>query len=101
MGDRITTYRPCPKCGKETEEYVATSCLQYVWNCDHCGWKSDLDYYQVSDYQIVLCTKEQARKNGGLVVCKNCKKEVMGSYILERGCIECRPKKEWVEKNGD
>ncbi len=100
MGDRITTYLPCPQCGKETEQYDASSSLLWVWQCDACGWHDPRSYYEISDHEIVLCTKEEARKNGGLATCKNCGKEVMGSYLIPTGCVECRPKKEW-EREGE
>jgi len=59
MGDRITTYLPCPKCGEETEQYDASSSLMWIWNCEHCGWKDDRDYYEVSEHEIHLCTEEE------------------------------------------
>ena len=90
MGDRITTFLPCPKCGKESEQYDASSSLLWVWTCEHCGWKDDKEYFEKSISEIVLCAPEEARKNGGLVICKKCGREVMGSYITKDGCEECK-----------
>ncbi len=89
MGDRTTTYLSCPKCGAETEQYDAPSSLMWVWNCEKCGWKDDRDYYEISETNLVLCSEEEARKNGGLKTCQTCGKEVMGSYIQGEKCIEC------------
>lgn len=61
MGDRITTYLPCPKCGKKTEQYDASSSLLWVWNCEHCGWHDPRSYYEVDETHIVFCTEEEAR----------------------------------------
>ena len=95
MGDRITSYYKCPKCKTgEVEEYDAASSLMFVATCDNCDYRDDREYFEISDNEIVLCTAEEARKNGGLVICKRCKKEVMGSYIEENGCWECRETKE-------
>ena len=90
MGDRITRYYPCPKgCGGEVEEYDASSSLMFVAICDKCWWKDPRNYYEISDSEIMLGTPEQAREQGGLVICKKCGKEVMGSYIEENGCLVC------------
>jgi endogenous inhibitor of DNA gyrase (YacG/DUF329 family) len=79
MGDRTTWWGPCPKCGKEIEWYDASSSLLYGANCE-CGWADPLHYYEISDDEIVLCTIEEARQNGGWIKCEKCGKEIMGSY---------------------
>lgn len=93
MGDRYTWWQKCPneECKGEVKYYDAPSSLMYVGTCDTCNWREPRDYYEINSHEIVLCTPEEARKNGGLVICKNCNKEVMGSYIEKGGCIECRP----------
>lgn len=63
MGDRITTFLPCPKCGKETEQYDASSSLLWVWNCENCGWKDERDYYELPNNTIALMTKKQYEKH--------------------------------------
>ena len=92
MGDRTTTFSPCPKCGDvdSYSEYDAPSSLIFHAQCEKCGWKDLRRYYEQDESTIVLCTEEEARKNGGLVVCKNCTKEVMGSWITIGGCLECK-----------
>jgi len=62
MGDRTTTYLPCPKCGKESEQYDAPSCLMWVWICDYCKWKDDRNYYETSENTIELITEKEAKK---------------------------------------
>lgn len=64
MGDRITTYLPCPKCGKESEQYDQSSALTWVWICDNCGWKDDRDYYETEPNTIELLTEKQALERG-------------------------------------
>ena len=79
MGDRTTTYHPCPECSKEAERYDAPSSLLYLDSCEHCGWTSGLSYYEVAENEIALCTEEEARLKGYLVTCPKCKQEVMKS----------------------
>jgi len=62
MGDRTMWTAKCPKCGKDVEYYDAPSCLMYGTSCE-CGWRSPYDYYEIADNEIVLCTKEEYRKN--------------------------------------
>ena len=97
MGDRTTRFYEHIGCGGEIEEYDAPSCLMFVASCDKCNWKDPRDYYEISTTEIMLGTKEEAREQGGLVICKNCHKEKMGSYLIPTGCIDCRPKKEWIK----
>lgn len=59
MGDRITTYHPCPQCHKEMETYDASSSLMYVSQCDHCGYKDRREYFEISENEIRLITSEQ------------------------------------------
>jgi rubredoxin len=59
MGDRITTYLPCPECGEETEQYDAASSLIWNWNCGECGWVDDREYWEVGDNEIFFGTEEQ------------------------------------------
>ena len=70
MGDRITTHHPCPQCHKEMETYDAMSSLMYVSKCDHCGYKDQRDYFEVSENEIHLITPEQLEdlktKNPGI-----------------------------------
>ena len=62
MGDRTTTYLPCQKCGKESEQYDAPSCLMWSWTCEHCGWRDDRNYYETSANTIELIGKKEAKK---------------------------------------
>jgi len=62
MGDRYISYYDCPKCGEEVELYDAPSSVMYVAICDKCGWREPLNYYEVADNEIVLCTKEEYNK---------------------------------------
>jgi len=64
MGDRTTTYLPCPNCGKESEQYDAPSCYMWSWNCEHCGWKDLRNYYETEPNTIELMTEEEAKKRG-------------------------------------
>ena len=89
MGDRITRFY-LHECGGEIEEYDAPSSLIFHAQCEKCGWRDLRRYYEQDESNIVLCTEKEARKNGGLVVCKNCAKEVMGSWIIADGCLECK-----------
>lgn len=59
MGDRITTYHPCPQCHKEMETYDAMSSLMYVSKCDHCGYEDQREYFDISEHEIALITPEQ------------------------------------------
>lgn len=88
MGDRTTTFYKC-NCGGEIEEYDAPSSLMFTASCNKCDFRDPREYYEISSTEITLSTPEEARNNGGLVTCQKCKKEVMGSYILEDGCIDC------------
>lgn len=47
MGDRYISYYPCPKCGREIEEYDAPSCTMFCASCDYCDWKDLRDYFEV------------------------------------------------------
>lgn len=49
MGDRTTTYYPCPNCGKQAEQYDAPSSLIWSNHCDYCGWDDRLNYYEDKD----------------------------------------------------
>ena len=62
MGDRITTYHPCPQCYKEMETCDAMSSLMYVSKCDHCGYEDQRDYFEVSENEIRLITPEQLKE---------------------------------------
>ena len=64
MGDRTTTYFPCPKCGKEVEQYDAPSSLIWSCYCESCDWKDDRDYYEMDDNTIELLTPEEAKAKG-------------------------------------
>ena len=59
MGDRTTIFHPCPQCHKEMETYDAPSCLIYSSTCKHCGFKDLREYFEISEYEIVLMTPEQ------------------------------------------
>jgi len=59
MGDRITTYHPCPQCHKQMETYDAMSSLMYVSKCDHCGYEDKREYFEISEHEIALMTPEQ------------------------------------------
>ena len=83
MGDRTTTYSPCPKCGKEMETYDAPSCLMWSSNCGHCGYDDGLDYYEAPNNIIELCTKEQAKQKGLIMDCPKCK-EMMTYWENDR-----------------
>jgi hypothetical protein len=62
MGDRTISMINCPKCNRAVELYDAPSCLQYIANCEKCGWREPHDYYDVGDNEIALCTKEEYAK---------------------------------------
>ena len=62
MGDRTITYYPCPKCGKEMEEYDAPTCLMFVAVCEHCGWKDDRNYYEDENGVLNLCTEKEFKR---------------------------------------
>lgn len=63
MGDRITLWSNCPKCGGSVEYYDAPSSLMYSGHCDKCGWSDPHDYYEDKDgVTIHLLTKSEARK---------------------------------------
>jgi len=64
MGDRLIYYKDCPKCGKENgiEVYDHPSALMYVAICENCGYKEDLDYYELDENTIVLCSKKEYEK---------------------------------------
>ena len=62
MGDRITTYHPCPQCYKQMETYNAMSSLMYVSKCDHCGYKNKREYFEVSENEVRLITPEQLKE---------------------------------------
>ena len=64
MGDRTTTYLPCPKCGGETEQYDAPSSLMWVWDCDECGWRDDRTYYNTEPHTLELLSKKEVQKRG-------------------------------------
>ena len=59
MGDRITTYHPCPQCHRQMETYDALSSLMYVSQCEHCGYKDRREYFEVGRNEIRLITPEQ------------------------------------------
>ena len=90
MGDRITKILPCPKCGKESEQYNASSSLIWTWDCEHCGWQDERRYYEASNNVIMLITPEEARKRGLIFDCPQCKKR-MTYWEKERyqKCIDC------------
>lgn len=54
MGDRIISYKRCPKCGKEYEVYDASSSLMYCAKCDNCGYDEGLSYIEVGSHNIYL-----------------------------------------------
>jgi len=64
MGSRTITRYPCPKCGKEVEEYDAPTCLMFVVICENCGWYDERDYWERIEngklVETVLCTSNQA-----------------------------------------
>ncbi len=92
MGDRYMWREKCPKCGTEDslDCYDAPSSLMFSRNCDHCDYKDPRNYYEKNEFEVVLCTEEEARQNGALIICKNCGEEVMGSYIEGPKCAECK-----------
>ena len=101
MGDRITTYLPCPKCGKESEQYDAPTCLLWSWTCEHCGWSDKRDYYEIGRNfnNIELLTKEQAIKRKILIKCPDCGKYTLAWWIKEEGrCDDCNHKKVYVKR---
>lgn len=61
MGDRITWFEDCPKCGDKdsVEYYDHSSANLYVGTCDSCGWSDPREYYQLSKYGVVLLTPEE------------------------------------------
>jgi len=46
MGNRYYTCFPCPKCGKEVEQYDAPSSCIFSALCS-CGWRDERDYFSV------------------------------------------------------
>lgn len=62
MGDRITTYHPCPQCHKQMETYDAMSSLIYVSKCDHCDYDDKREYFEVSENEIRLIIPEQLKE---------------------------------------
>ena len=101
MGDRITTYPPCPKCGKKSEQYSAYSCLQWSWHCEHCGWKDDRDYYETDENTIGLMTEKEARERKVIFDCPVCK-ETMTWWEKDKYkmCSECEQDKRLKIKEG-
>lgn len=90
MGDRTTTYYSCPKCGKERESYDAPSSLMYFDKCEHCNDVDPRDYYEDTGNRIILCTEEEARKQGLLVECPTCLKECGKVDVVEfKMCHTC------------
>ena len=53
MGDRTITYKICPECGKEYEEYDAPTCMMFIARCD-CGWIDKRGYRELEDGTIEL-----------------------------------------------
>ena len=96
MGDRTTTILPCPKCGKESEQYDAPSSLIWNWDCEHCGWKDDKHYYEGKNNTIWLLTKKEARKKKLISDCPKCKK-IMTWWEKEKieVCIDCEEVNKW------
>lgn len=93
MGDRITTYLPCPNCKKETEQYDAPSCLIWSWNCEHCGWKDDRVYFEDRVGNIHLCTEQEAKEKGYILVCPKCVEDMTASEDEVYGmCYQCKQK---------
>lgn len=98
MGDRTITYRKCPKCGKEVEEYDAPSSLMFVAVCENCGWYDERGYWEKiingNVEETILCTPNQAIEKGLARKCPICK-ELMPTYqIDEYGmCMWCHQDK--------
>jgi hypothetical protein len=90
MGDRTTTYLPCPECGKESEQYDAPSCLIWSWDCWHCGWKDNRRYYEAPNNQIWLISEKDARGKELIMDCPKCKEKETWWENRDYGmCIEC------------
>jgi len=90
MGDRITTYLPCPKCGKESEQYDAMSSLIWSWKCEYCGWHDDRDYYEGRHDEKLLLTEKEARKKKLIFTCPVCKKTMTWWEKEKWGkCVMC------------
>lgn len=98
MGDRTTTYSPCPKCGKEMETYDAPSCLMWSEHCDHCGYDDGLNYYEAPNNMLYLITEEQAIKDGLIMDCPLCG-DTMTWWEKERYsmCIMCKQDKKQIK----
>ena len=63
MGDRIITYHPCPRCGKQMETYDTSSSLIYIYiyisECNHCDYKDEREYFDIKEHEIALITPKQ------------------------------------------
>lgn len=95
MGDRTTSFVPCPKCGKETDQYDAPSSLMWCWSCESCGWSDPRDYYEAPENVIELITKEEAIAKGLIMECPDCKERMSWWERDSYGkCICCNQNEE-------
>ena len=62
MGDRTTTYHPCPQCHKQMETYDAPSSLLYLSQCDKCGYKDEREYFEIDEHKIALMTPRELKE---------------------------------------
>jgi hypothetical protein len=62
LGTRTWWYEQCPKCPQEIEVFDAPSSLMWAKQCGNCLWSDGLDYYEISDSEIVKCTKAEYKK---------------------------------------
>jgi len=99
MGDHITSFVACPKCGKETEQHDASSSLLWSWNCESCGWNDPKDYYEGRDNVLELITKEEAIAKGLIFDCPDCKERMTWWEKEDFGkCICCNQDEEEKEE---
>ncbi|RLG13658.1 hypothetical protein DRN69_05230 [Candidatus Pacearchaeota archaeon] len=90
MGSRTWYYYDCPKCRAKdgVEVYDAPSSLLHSEQCQYCDYKVDLDYYYISENEIALLSKKQAKEKG--LLCKKCGQRLYPSELKEGICEACK-----------
>jgi len=64
MGDTTKKILPCPKCGKDSDQYDCPTSMLWVWTCDYCGWKDDRNYHVDEDGRLLVISDNEANKIG-------------------------------------
>lgn len=88
----VKTYREqCPKCG-ELIDVTDCDTVAYIKFCEHCGYESDVDYYQdPKTKEVIKMTKTEAISIGAWFECPICKAEMTPKEKTDYGkCIFCQ-----------